>query len=61
MDLETKKKAAVSAVLALLASEQQGPEGQASMAPRTNAWGHQGRTQSMEIRNLMQLRSIGRG
>ena len=61
MDLETKKKAAISAVLAMLASEQQqNAEPEFQMAPRSNAWGHQGRTQSMEIRNLMQLRSIGR-
>ena len=60
MDLETKKKAAISAVMALLATEQQGAEPEFQMAPRANAWGHQGRTQSMEIRNLMQLRSLGR-
>ena len=57
--LELKKKAAVSAVLALLASER-GAEPEPVMVERPNAWGLQGRGQAMDLRNLMQLRSLGR-
>ncbi len=57
--IELMKKAAIAAVLALLATEE-GPEPEAIMVERANAWGMQGRSQSMEFRNLMQLRSIGR-
>lgn len=58
-NLEMKKKAAISAVLALLASET-GAEPEPMMVERPNAWGLSGRSQSMELRNLMQLRSLGR-
>ena len=54
-----KKKAAISAVLALLATEQ-AVEPEPEMKDRPNAWGLQGRCQGMELRNLMQLRSLGR-
>ncbi|GEM_PF-2362911 len=57
--LELRKKAALSAVLALLASEQ-GAEPEPEMVERPNAWGLQGRGQTMSLRNLMQLRSLGR-
>jgi hypothetical protein len=54
-----KKKVAISAVLALLATEQ-APEPEPEMVERPNAWGLQGRGQTMALRNLMQLRSLGR-
>jgi len=57
--MKIQKRAAISAVLALLATEQ-GEEPEPIMVERPNAWGHQGRTQTMELRNLMQLRSLGR-
>ncbi|WP_300674971.1 hypothetical protein [Desulfoluna sp.] len=57
--INIRKKAALSAVLALLASEQ-GAEPEPMRAERPNAWGLAGRSQTMELRNLMQLRSLGR-
>ncbi|VFQ43906.1 hypothetical protein [Desulfoluna butyratoxydans] len=57
--LELRKKAAISAVLTLLATEQ-AEETEPVVAERSNAWGLSGRSQSMELRNLMQLRSLGR-
>jgi len=57
--IDIRKKAAISAVLALLATVQ-GEEPEPMLIERPNSWGLSGRSQTMELRNLMQLRSLGR-
>ncbi|SCY54734.1 hypothetical protein [Desulfoluna spongiiphila] len=57
--VDIRKKAAISAVLALLATEQ-AEEPEPVAVERSNTWGQSGRSQTMELRNLMQLRSLGR-
>ena len=57
--VDIRKKAAISAVLALLATEQT-EEPEPMMLERPNTWGLSGRSQTMELGTLMQLRSLGR-